>query len=339
MLAVVTGLIIGALIAVGGLLFVLAWTGTQPLDLISPGRDDGPPAVLAGGLVTSLPDGTQPTSLALGPKGDAYFIDAATGSVRLVNIKSGKVYQIVGPGDRADGAERAIGRPTQLTGAGAEVVIVDDSRHAWSWRPQGRKGGGTLAPLQFQEAEVLPDGPAAAYDPQVGDYRLYVVDAAAHQIIRFQQTLGGSSFSAPSDYLVRPDAGVDDIEQLYLDFDLYALAGDEIQRYQYGRRDWMWTPQDAGAGDYRLLAGSGRQSSEGRLYVYDARDDRIIGVAKADGSRVASWQTGDGSMHDVRGMYVIEGGLNKKGVRKHDTLVWITPSGLYQARLRLPDPT
>jgi hypothetical protein len=39
-------------------------------------------------------------------------------------------------------------------------------------------------------------------------------------------------------------------------------------------------------------------------------------------------------MDDVRGMYVIEGGLNKKGTkRKNDVLVWITPSGIYRTTL------
>jgi hypothetical protein len=34
-------------------------------------------------------------------------------------------------------------------------------------------------------------------------------------------------------------------------------------------------------------------------------------------------------------MYVIEGGLNRKGVRKSDTLVWATPGAMYEASLKL----
>ena len=86
----------------------------------------------------------------------------------------------------------------------------------------------------------------------------------------------------------------------------------------------------------RLLTGSGRQSNDGRLYLYDAAGERIVGLRKAGGSALARWQVVDGSMADVRGMYVIEGGLNKRGERRNDTLVWVTPSGLHQARLRAP---
>ena len=38
-------------------------------------------------------------------------------------------------------------------------------------------------------------------------------------------------------------------------------------------------------------------------------------------------------MDDVRGMYVIEGGTNKNGRRRDDTLVWVTPKGVYRALL------
>ena len=84
------------------------------------------------------------------------------------------------------------------------------------------------------------------------------------------------------------------------------------------------------------MAGSGRASSNGRVYLYDAQHGRIVGFDKVDGSYIAQWSPrGDGTeMDDVRGMYVIEGGLNKKGTRrKNDTLVWITPEGIYRATL------
>ena len=56
-----------------------------------------------------------------------------------------------------------------------------------------------------------------------------------------------------------------------------------------------------------------------------------------DGSYLGQWLTaGDGGeMDDVRGMYVIEGGTTKKGKRKNDTLVWITPEAMYRATLTL----
>jgi hypothetical protein len=39
-------------------------------------------------------------------------------------------------------------------------------------------------------------------------------------------------------------------------------------------------------------------------------------------------------MDDIRGMYIVEGGLTKKGdKRRNDKLIWITPTGIYQANL------
>jgi hypothetical protein len=39
-------------------------------------------------------------------------------------------------------------------------------------------------------------------------------------------------------------------------------------------------------------------------------------------------------MHDVRGMYVIPGKVTKKQ-READTLVWVTPEGVYSSALVL----
>ncbi len=332
-------IIVGVLIALGGFMFLLAQLGGGPFDLLAPTPGDDQEQSLRGRADHDAAGRRDsPRRSRVGPKGGAYLIDEGGGSVWRVNTGTGKAFEIVQPGDRPQGSDDAIGRPAQLADAGEEIVIVDDDGRLWRWQQENRKAAGTLSALQLSEVSTLPrgHGPLAAYVPAVGDYRLYVVDPAADQILRYQQTFGGGAFLPPSAYIERPDAGVDAIDQLHLDFDLYALAGNEIQRYQYGRRDWMWRPQDIGGTDYRLLSGSGRQSTDGRLYLYDAAGERIVGLGKAGGSALARWQVGDGSMADVRGMYVIEGGLNKRGERRNDTLVWVTPSGLYQARLRAP---
>jgi len=85
-----------------------------------------------------------------------------------------------------------------------------------------------------------------------------------------------------------------------------------------------------------MVDGSGSESSLGRAYLYDARHGRIVGFDKSDGSYIGQWMPSDGGdqMADVRGMYVIEGGLNKKKTkRKNDQLVWITPDGIYRTTL------
>lgn len=333
-------LMIGALVVVGGLLVVLGQAGRGPLDLLAPAASLGRPGVMQSRQVAALATGTQPTTLVPGPKGGAFFIDSATSSVWRVNTRSGKTSRIVRPGVRPEGSEVVVGRPVQLTAAGSEVIVVDDAGLAWAWRPIDRKGDGTLVQLRLQDEPALPDerGPVAAYDPQVGHYRLYAVDAARHQIIRYQQGFDGSSFTPPSPYLERADTWVDGIEQLYLDFDLYALAAGELRRYAYGKRDWMWMPVDASGTDYRLITGSGRDSSDGRLYLYDAANARIVALAKSDGSALGQWSMdGENSeLIDVRGMYAIEGGVSKKGIRKNDTLVWVTPGSIYEAKLLMP---
>ncbi len=52
----------------------------------------------------------------------------------------------------------------------------------------------------------------------------------------------------------------------------------------------------------------------------------------------ATWSVDEGrdELDDVRGMYVVEGGLNRRGVRRSDTLVWVTPQAMYEANLPLP---
>jgi hypothetical protein len=136
---------------------------------------------------------------------------------------------------------------------------------------------------------------------------------------------------------------VGDFEQLYIDFDVYALFDNTVRRHEYGRWDGDFLPElppddgDLRPGhDYRIMAGSGRASTMGRMYIYDAKHGRVVGFSKVDGSYIGQWlPSGGGSeMDDIRGMYVIEGGLNKKGTtRKNDTLVWVTPKGVYQATL------
>ena len=68
------------------------------------------------------------------------------------------------------------------------------------------------------------------------------------------------------------------------------------------------------------MARARRASLDGRVYLYDAKHGRIVGFSKVDGSYLGQWlPRGDGTeMDDVRGMYVIEGGLNKKRTKRRN---------------------
>jgi hypothetical protein len=296
--------------------------------------------------ISALPEGSDPAYLVEDPRGGAVYIDRATGTVHRASTDSGRIADIIHEGDKQKGTARTIGEPVQLAAAGPDVVIVDDKARPWRWRPSNSAGAGTLAQLTLQgRAGFEADhGDVEAYDPAVGDYRMYVAEPSFNQIMRYQQTFDGSSFQEPSPYLASQATEVAAFEELYIDFDVYTLFENTLRRHVYGRWDGNFAialpPDDADlrpGHDYRLLDGSGRSSSNGRAYLYDALHGRVVGFSKVDGSYLGQWQpAGEGDeMDDVRGMYVIDGGVVRKGKRKDDTLVWVTPAGLYRTTLTL----
>ena len=225
---------------------------------------------LAVEKVAAVADGTDPRGLVEGPKSGAVYIDAATSAVKRANLKNGKTAVIVTEGDKR--GSRAIGEPVQLAAAGPDVVIVDDDGRPWRWRPSNSQGAGTLANLTLQENPTFGagHGDVVAYDPDFGDYRLYVVEPELNQVMRYQQTFDGSAFSRPSPYLATDTAEVSDFDQLYIDFDVYALIDNTLRRHEFGKYDGNFAvgdPPDDGdlrpGHDYQIVAGSGRQGSLG----------------------------------------------------------------------------
>ena len=181
----------------------------------------------------------------------------------------------------------------------------------------------------------------AAYSPSTGGYRLYVAEPSQNQIMRYQQTLDGSAFSPPSTYLATPSSEVADMAQIYVDFDVYALIDNTLRRYRLEKYDGAFAleePPDAAdvrpGHDYQLVAGSGSATTAGRAYLYDALHDRVVGFEKSDGTYIGQWVTAEDEpqMDDLRGMYVIPGELTRKQ-RDPDTLVWITPEGIFSSVL------
>ena len=162
--------------------------------------------------------------------------------------------------------------------------------------------------------------------------------------MRYQQTLDGSAFSPPSTYLATPSAEVADMRQLYVDYDVYALIDNTLRRYHLEKYD----------GGFALDGAAGRRghAARPRLPARDwlrHRPRRGGGSTSTTTSTTGSWastrRTAPTSasglpdrtsrpMDDVRGMYVIPGKVVKKQ-REPDTLVWVTPEGLYSSVLTL----
>jgi hypothetical protein len=277
----------------------------------------------------------------------ALYIDRDLPGIVRVNPANGKSTDVVLEGDKpASGGNLRIGTPLQLDDAGPHVIITDDQARPWRWSPSNASGAGTLARVTLQGDPTFSEdhGDVAAYRLSTGGYMLYVAEPSKNQVIRYQPTLDGSSFS-PSDYLTTPSAEVTDFGQLYVDFDVYASFEDSVRRYQRGKYDGAFMleePPDAGdlrpGHEYQRMAGAGTSNTEGRLYLYDAQHQRVVGYSKTDGSYLGQWAPDieDESMDDLRGMYVIPGKVTrrkKQETRKPDTLVWVTPNGLYKAVL------
>jgi len=294
--------------------------------------------------IAALPRGADPMGLVEDPRGGAYYIDRTASTVARANTANGKIVDVVHQGDSpAAGGTSRISRPVQLEAGGPDVVVIDDEARPWRWRPSNSAGAGTLNRLTLQGSPTFGEdhGDVAAYSPATGGYRLYVAEPSRNQVLRYQQTLDGSAFSPPSNYLATPSSEVADFTQIYVDFDLYALIDNTLRRYRLEKYDGGFAleePPDAAdvrpGHDYQLVAGSGSAASGGRVYLYDALHDRVVGFQKEDGRYIGQWAPAakDPQMDDVRGMYVIPGKTVKKR-RDPDTLVWVTPEGIFSSVL------
>jgi hypothetical protein len=294
--------------------------------------------------LAKLPDGQDPDQLVQGPRNGAIYIDRNEGTVVRVNLKNGKAAKVVRTDQKASGG-RTIGRPMQLAAADYYVIIVDDKARPFRWSPSNSAGAGTLAKINLRGRSGFEKnhGDVEAYVPGSNiAYRLYVAEPSLNQIMRYAQTQDRSAFDSPTPYLASQSAEVADYDQLYVDWDVYALFDNTLRRHRYQKYDGTFAldelPDDSDlrpGHEYTMVDGSGRATTDGRVYLYDAEHGRIVGFRKEDGSYLGQWspRAEGGEMNDVRGMYVIEGGLNKKGKRKNDALVWITPDGIYRANL------
>lgn len=291
--------------------------------------------------VTLFKRGVDPIALVRGPdrQGAAYYLDRETSSIVRVAMDRGATAEVVTQGDRAAGGGKArLGKPVQIEQAPTEVVIVDDDRQAWRWRPSDGKGNGTLARLGFQGNQQwgTDHGDIATF-PDPRGYRIYVAEPSQEMILRYEPTFDQSSFGEGNNYLVSTNEAVAEIEQIYIDRDVYTLSDDGLLRYVSGRFVGTFSigdPPDADdlrpGADYTIVTGTGN-ADDGTFYLYDSAWGRIVAFSKVDGSYRGQWVPGpdDPSMDDVRGMYVIPG----KKKRDPDRLVWVSPEGVFQSNL------
>ncbi len=290
-----------------------------------------------------LPDGSDPAGLARGPDGAQYLLDkAGKGTVTRVDQKSGDNSPVVI--NAGDGPGQGIGAPTLIGGAGLDLLVVDVRGGLWYWRPSDASGGGTLGQVHLGGDPPGSDVNAMGtflLSLSTGEYNLYLVDLSTSQILSYRPQGGGNAFSAPSDWLASTTEKVDTFLQLYIDGDIYALTSDNVIKHHGGKVQQfaLQTPPDNGdlrpGHDYRLLAGSG-DAAAGRLYVYDAKWDRVVVFDKANGSYVEQWQSVSSGtpMKDLRGMVLVVPSTPGGGATPAPpNLFWLSPTALQQSEL------
>jgi hypothetical protein len=292
----------------------------------------------------TLPEGSDPAGLARGPDGAEYLIDnSGKGTVTRVDQKSGdKSPIVITAGDGPPGP--GIGAPKLIGGGGLDLLVIDVRGGLWYWRPSDANGGGTLGQVRLGGDPPGSDVSAMGtflLSLSTGEYNLYLVDPSASQILSYRPQGGGNAFSAPTDWLASTTEKVDTFVQLYIDGDIYALTSDNGIKHHGGKVQQfaLQTPPDNGdlrpGHEYRLIAGSG-DSGSGRLYVYDAKWDRVVVFDKANGSYVEQWQSvsGGAPMKDVRGMVLVVPAAPGGGAAPPPpNLYWLSPTALEQSEL------
>ncbi len=249
-----------------------------------------------------------------GPDGAAYVIDRTAASVVRIDLAARTAKVLFRKGS---GPGKGIGAPTLLAPAGRDVLILDDAQGLWRWRPADAKGNGTLVRLRLGGTTALGSDilAIAGYvrNPDTGLYFFYAVDPSSKQILRYSPAGDGSGYVGdPSGFLATP-TDVSGVKALYIDGDVYILESDGVTRYNTGQASGfaLKTPPDDGdvrpGHDYRLLAATGSRG-QGRLWIWDARHQRVLAFAKADGTYLGQFivEPGGVGYQDMRGMAVVE---------------------------------
>jgi hypothetical protein len=219
-----------------------------------------------------------------------------------------------------------------------DLVVLDSKSVVWRWRPADATGRGTTAKLRVTGSGGWGDDVLAlgtfVRNADAGLYNLYVVDPSEQQVLAYAPAVDGGSFpSAPAGRLAAP-RDVSGITAMYIDGDIWLADTGRILRIVGGGSEG-WTAGDPGDAIVRpgprytlVTSGSGRR--EGRIYGFDAANERVVAFLKSDGTVQAQYRLAASSVAwaDLRGWYV-EPGVGDEP----DTLIWITATAVHETIL------
>lgn len=276
------------------------------------------------------------TGLVVGPDGVPYVLDPATATVYRINTAERTAVAIFREGvDRAGTTEAA---PWLLTAGGSDLLIVDTKDVVWRWRPADDTGRGTTTRVQVLGAAEWGNDLRAigtfVINQSAGQYRLYVVDPSAQEILAYPPAADGGGFpGTPSKRLTTPRA-VDGVTSMFIDGDIWIADTGVIQRVASGTTDgWAASaPPDSilrEAPHYTAVT-SGSDRRVGLLYGYDPSNARVVALQKSNGTYVEEYRLSGGAddWSDARAWYVEPGIADAP-----DTLVWITATAIRKAIL------
>jgi hypothetical protein len=276
-------------------------------------------------------------SLVRGPDNAPFVLDRATKAVYRIDLKNQKATAVVRAGQKASGA--TVSEPKLMAVGGPDLFVLDDKNVLWRWRAANREGKGTLLRMRVTNAASLGDdllamGTYCRNAPDCDLNNLYFVDPSEQMIWAFAPTADGGSYPGAADDWLKAPRDVASVSDLAIDGDLFLADGGIMTRFTSGTEgDW----ETEGPGDeilrdaptYRVMA-TGSDRREGRLYGFDAANDRVVGLEKSDGAYIEQYRTAStaAKFSDLRDMFV------RPGIEDGPaTLWWIDGGTLYETIL------
>jgi hypothetical protein len=276
--------------------------------------------------------------LIVGPDGVPYVLDVATKSVYRINLREKTAVAIFREGTKAAGSVEAAPKLIAFGGT-RDLLIVDTANVLWRWRPADETGAGTIVKVRVSDSASWGDDIRAIgtfiRDASAGLYNLYVVDPSEEQIIYYTAAQDGGGY--PADHVDRLAVArdVSQVDDLYIDGDIFITDDGSIIRFVDGRAEgWETDPPPDGllrdAPSYSLIT-SGAEKRLGWIYAYDRENARIVALDKANGEYREQYRLAGGSdgWEDLRGMYVVLSSEEDGPA----TLVWATRDGVYSSIL------
>jgi hypothetical protein len=294
------------------------------------------PASLLFNFEKSIPKANL-SALVAGPDGAPYVIDRTTKTVYRIDLKAKKATVVLRSGQVAAGTKAA--DPKMLATGGIDLLILDTKNVLWRWRPADAKGTGSLSRVLVNGAsgwgtDIKAIGTFLRGNAEQALYNLYVVDPSAKQILRYSPAADGSGYPAAATGFLATAQGLDDVDGMFIDGDVYLAEKGVIKRFVGGQAGgWQTTePGDTllrSAPRYLEVTSPGDRQA-GILYGYDRQNARVIAMDKASGAFREQYRiTLDPGWKDVRGMYVTPGAQGDP-----PTLFWIDGKRYYSSALQ-----